>query len=135
MACTYRYAKYQHVHGNTVTYTLTGTGGYNYLYYAAVGLDVQNNDINNCRYGFYCYAAPPSGSTPANYLFENNDLEATYYGIYVSGSGIKPYTQPGHVLIQEQQHSLWRYVNKLWYSTTICEGLYKQQSLMWLRTI
>ena len=28
-----RYAKYQHVHGNTVTYTLTGTGGYNYLYY------------------------------------------------------------------------------------------------------
>ena len=29
-----RYAKYQHVHGNTVTYTLTGTGGYNYLYYA-----------------------------------------------------------------------------------------------------
>ena len=95
-----RYAKYQHVHDNTVTYTLTGTGGYNYLYYASVGLDVQNNDINNCRYGFYCYAAPPSGSTPANYLFKNNDLEATYYGIYVSGSGSSSYTQPGHVLIQ-----------------------------------
>ena len=95
-----RYAKYQHVHDNTVTYTLTGTGGYNYLYYASVGLDVQNNDINNCRYGFYCYAAPPSGGTPANYLFKNNDLEATYYGIYVSGSGSSSYTQPGHVLIQ-----------------------------------
>ena len=66
----------------------------------SVGLDVQNNDINNCRYGFYCYAAPPSGSTPANYLFKNNDLEATYYGIYVSGSGSSSYTQPGHVLIQ-----------------------------------
>ncbi len=95
-----RYAKYQHVHDNTVTYTLTGTGGYNYLYYASVGLDVQNNDINNCRYGFYCYSAPPSGGTPANYLFKNNDLEGYYYGIYVSGSGSSNYTQPGHVLIQ-----------------------------------
>ncbi len=96
-----RYAKYQHVHGNTVTYTLTGTGGYNYLYYPAVGVDVQNNTIVNCRYGFYIYSNPPSGGTPASYVLENNDIEATYYGIYQSGSGSSSYTQAGKVSIKK----------------------------------
>ena len=96
-----RYAKYQHVHGNTVTYTLTGTGGYNYLYYPAVGVDVQNNTIVNCRYGFYIYSNPPSGGTPASYVLENNDIEATYYGIYQGGSGSSSYTQAGKVSIKK----------------------------------
>ena len=96
-----RYAKYQHVHGNTVTYTLTGTGGLNYLYYPAVGVDVQNNTIVNCRYGFYIYSNPPSGGTPASYVLENNDIEATYYGIYSSSSGSSSYTQAGKVSIKK----------------------------------
>gem|GEM_PF-1304978 len=97
-----RYAKYQHVHGNTVNYVGTSTSyGNNYLYYPSVGVDVQNNDINNCRYGFYIYSNPPSGGTPASYVLENNDIEATYYGIYQSGSGSSSYTQAGKVSIKK----------------------------------
>ena len=97
-----RYAKYQHVHGNTVNYVGTSTSyGNNYLYYPSVGVDVQNNDINNCRYGFYIYSNPPSGGTPASYVFENNDIEGSYYGIYMSGSGSSSYTQAGYVSIKK----------------------------------
>ena len=97
-----RYAKYQHVHGNTVNYVGTSTSyGNNYLYYPSVGVDVQNNDINNCRYGFYIYSNPPSGGTPASYVFENNDIEGSYYGLYMNGSGSSSYTQAGYVSIKK----------------------------------
>ncbi len=86
-----RYAKYQKVHGNTINNIGTGYV-YNYLYYPSIGVDVQNNDINGCYYGFYLYTSPPSGGA-LSLVFENNDIEAVAYGIYASASGTSTTTQ------------------------------------------
>ena len=86
-----RYGKYVKIHGNTINNGGTGNV-YNYIYYPSVGVDVQNNDMNDVYYGFYLYTAPPSGGT-LDLVFENNDIETTYYGIYASCSGSSSYTQ------------------------------------------
>ena len=86
-----RYGKYVKIHGNTINNGGTGNV-YNYIYYPSVGVDVQNNDMNDVYYGFYLYTAPPSGGT-LDLVFENNDIETKYYGIYASCSGSSSYTQ------------------------------------------
>ena len=97
-----RYAKYQHIHGNTVT------GGSGYAYYASVGVDAQNNTISGGSYGLYLYsgASTSSVSTKPTATIIGNTLSASSRGIYVSGSSSSSSNQQGQVTIQKNTISV-----------------------------